>query len=519
MHTRNTRHLAVFGFLAALVIGASQGYTVAQEKKGDVKKPETPKVKLSEKRVAFSASDMPWAKVLKWLSDQTEMPVISPFIPTGTFNFIAPKTKDGKAREYTIPEVIDILNRALLAGPSTQKYLIIREEGAFVVYPADESIPDLARIEIKDLPEHGKTEMVSIVMTLTTVVAEDMRDPVKKQMGPFGKVVVIEPANQLIMQDTVGNLTRIVKSIEDIQTSSGNKTGTFIYRCKYIKASKAAAKLKEVLGSPDDVLKLLPPQPLDRLGGGVSAKPAVSTPKLRMHYITADDATNKVIVAGPQDKIAQAKAVLEDLDVSKSGVPIPIGEPFLKSHNVSFGNAEGLVKALQKIYPPTESLFLEAINSSTIMVWAGPKDQIDIAKHLVSIEPPTDATIKRLDLFALDAPASAELLVKMFADAKGGAPIIQVQPESNSLLVKGTARQVELVEKALGEMSGKLGTLAGKNTRVINLHKGGSGISVGEELQRLLKEVGGIDAQIVVPGSADFKKPEVKKEKKPAEGP
>jgi type II secretory pathway component GspD/PulD (secretin) len=328
MFRRTTRWMSGFGFLAALILGAGAGDAGAQEKKAQ---------KPSEKRLAFSANDMPWGKVLKWLSDQTGLPVITQSIPQGTFNFIAPKTPDGKAREYTIPQVIDILNRALLAGPPTQRYRIIREEDAFLLYPADEPLPFLARTEIKDLPNRGKTEMVSIVMTLKAPAAAEMRDAVKKLMGPFGDVVVIEPANQLLMQDTAGNLTHIVKMIQDSQ-----------------------------------------------------------------------------------------------------------------------------------------------------------KDR----------EKEAAVTYKRIDLLTLDAPATAKFLTKVFGDPKTGAPLIEAYPDCDSLFVKGTAKQVEQVEEAVGGPNRGVS----KTMRIIKLDVGQSAICVGEELQRLLRELRGIDVKIVVPGGDEGKK-------------
>src|SRR5438105_12697478 len=58
----------------------------------------------AEKRVHFEFNGQRWSEVLAWFSKETELPLISVHVPTGTFTF-----KPTKA-SYTIPEVVDILN-------------------------------------------------------------------------------------------------------------------------------------------------------------------------------------------------------------------------------------------------------------------------------------------------------------------------------------------------------------------------------------------------------------------------
>jgi hypothetical protein len=57
------------------------------------------------KKVAFSFDSKPWAGVFEWLTNQTDLPVITTYKPSGTFTFQGPAGK-----LYTVPEVIDIIN-------------------------------------------------------------------------------------------------------------------------------------------------------------------------------------------------------------------------------------------------------------------------------------------------------------------------------------------------------------------------------------------------------------------------
>src|SRR5262245_9582183 len=140
----------------------------------------------AEKTVKFEFRDARWSDVLDWFSKETMLPFISTYKPTGSFNFIPPKLPNGQTREYTIPEVIDILNEALLL----QKFVLIRREASFMIIPADERIDPawLPRITVEDLPRRGKTEIVSVVKQLNNLNAFDWANEVRKMMGPFGEV-------------------------------------------------------------------------------------------------------------------------------------------------------------------------------------------------------------------------------------------------------------------------------------------------------------------------------------------
>src|SRR5207248_485241 len=142
--------------------------------------------------------------VFEWLTEKTGREVVYTHPPAGTVNFIGPKGK-----KYTIPQIIDIINDGLLQG----KWVLLNRGASFTVVPADEKIDPafVPRVLIKDLPDHGKTEIVSIAYQCVALVAEGIAPDVKKQMGPFGEVIVLHKANRLILQDTVGNLTRLKK--------------------------------------------------------------------------------------------------------------------------------------------------------------------------------------------------------------------------------------------------------------------------------------------------------------------
>ena len=118
-----------------------------------------------------------------------------------------------------MPVSADIINEALDSNPDQQRYILIRRETSFVLVPADEKIdPTLVpRVAVEDLERRGSTEVVSLVISLTTAVAEDIAPELKKLMGKYGDVVPLGRANQLVLQDTAGNLKRLLRIVKEME--------------------------------------------------------------------------------------------------------------------------------------------------------------------------------------------------------------------------------------------------------------------------------------------------------------
>ncbi|HYV35375.1 MAG TPA: hypothetical protein VE988_06710 [Gemmataceae bacterium] len=156
----------------------------------------------------------PWAKVLDWLREETELPFIGRNMPTGNFRYptiYEPPYRGGA----TLNDVIDILNEALL----DQKLMIIRREASIMLWPVDEPLPlELVRhVTLEDLPKLAKTEFVRINLQLKFLDAEKAAPWVKRLLGPFGQVIPLEEANQLILIDSVENLRRVSRRVLDAE--------------------------------------------------------------------------------------------------------------------------------------------------------------------------------------------------------------------------------------------------------------------------------------------------------------
>src|SRR5262245_32939170 len=168
--------VATLGVLATWAIGVQAVDPQDPAKDGKAKPVAAPiAVKPAEKLITFNCNNKPWNAVLEWLADQTGMPVSSLNKPTGTFTFIVPPGHSGK---YTLPQIIDILNDNLV----DQKLILIRRDQTFRIIAAEEKIDPsiLPRILPEDLDKRGNTELVSVILPLKSLNAEDFATTVEK---------------------------------------------------------------------------------------------------------------------------------------------------------------------------------------------------------------------------------------------------------------------------------------------------------------------------------------------------
>ena len=453
-----------------------------------------------ENRYAFSMDGKSWKEVFTWLANTSGKNVVGVPKPTGSFTFVSPK-----GRTYTMPEVIDIINEALLTNSQTQKYIMLNRESNFILVPADEKIDGilLPRIRPEELDKHGRTELVQIIMTLKTLNVTEMTGEVKKMMGPFGEVNALEKSNQLLLQDTVANLIRIKKTLDDIEKADSRQANQLSYKCKYIKATEAERVLRQLLlGEAKPSADAKGPTPV------AVAQPVGKKPT----FITSNERAQAVLVVGPADRIAEAESILKRIDVNNEGdKPVLVGASQLKTYSVPTGTAEAVVKTLTDAFKESQSFRISTAGSK-ILVYATPEDQITIAKLILDGTGEKGAAPKAETISTGDRdPADmAKTITGMLGDVKSGAPYVEAVPEKNAVLVRGTEDQIAEVKAIIGAVTGGASG-AGGRSRIVNLESGNATL-LAEELARVLSKMRKNPVDVVSPDRREKKidKPKAK---------
>ncbi len=527
-----------FALLTGLLLAGAarsvlaQHETKAQPAKEPAKEATAPKSK--EKTYLFEMRNKPWAGVIEWLSDNTGLPFISDnTAPSGTFTFVEPRT-GLQPKQRTMAEIFDMVNENLIA----KKFVLIRRPAAIALVAADEKIPVelVPQVPIEELAKYGNSEIVQVVYPLKSLIAEEIAPEAKKLLGNFGEVVVLARANQLVLQDNVGTLRRLIKMLEGIEKSEEG-VETHSHKCIYVRARDAEATLRGILGNPNEtVITTVQPgatpmgagpggrdrgdgRDLSGFGGPAGAFGAfggrpqpVLKERSRKYTIASDERTNTVYINGPADKIALAKGVLAKLDIGTQA--LIIGQPSLQTYEVPAGNAVEMAKTLLEIHKGASNLRILPLGNTRLMVHASPEEQIEIARQLQGVRPPGGAT-EKIPVAALEAEKVSLILTAMFGDSKTGAPYISFEPNSNSVLVKGSTEQVNEVKIALKAITSD--AAVDGNVRIISLQQG-SAVTLAEALQRLIKDMRpGTDVKVISPGSTPEPKTPERKSLEPRE--
>jgi type II secretory pathway component GspD/PulD (secretin) len=358
-------------------VGLAQDADKAREKgKVDLK---------ASKDFTFEMQDKPWRSVLEWLADQSGVPLSTGAIPAGKFTFIPPK---GSSHRFTLPQVIDILNGSL----AKQKYILIRRENSFLLLPSDENFDRsiLPRIDPQEFDLHGNSERVQMVLALRRLSADDAATEAKKMMGQLGEVHVMNRANQLVLQDTVGNLKRIYQTLMVAENHAESTRSIHAYVCRYARASDAVKIVRELLDEfqePSDGRSRLPAA---GFGGsaGRRAPPRLvlaERPPAHAYRITADDRTHTVLINGPAGIIAQAEEIFKHIDQPVRGPVIAESKLIFMTYPLSGRVASAVVQVLKEIYRKSPEIRVTTLGTTAIMVYAGEDDQIAIGKLLAYV--------------------------------------------------------------------------------------------------------------------------------------
>ena len=230
--------------------------------------------------------------MLDWLTQITDVPVITESCPTGSFTFMPP-TIGGREIEFTVPEIIDILNESLLQ----QKYIIMRRQWSITLWSTDEPLDPgmfagFTLLTVDDLPSYGNTEVVKLGFQPQGVSGESLAAVVKKMIGPpYGQAFAMKGKNLLVVMDKAGNLRGMMGLLEGRMDPA--TCPLWAHRCLH---SRAAAVAEEVEGFLSN----------SRLPRRARAMDVI---------VAVEEATNTLIVSGPPDMVSRVRLLVENRDI------------------------------------------------------------------------------------------------------------------------------------------------------------------------------------------------------------
>ena len=187
--------------------------------------------------------------------------------------------------------------------------------------------------------------------------------------------------------------------------------------------------------------------------------------RMRMFYIASDDVKNVILVTGPPEIIAKAKDIVENrLDKpspdDKNPQPILVGPPSFENIPLPSGNADGIAKDLQGIFPASSTLQNSSNGPNSIRVFACPEDMDQIKKYIGRL---TRAPGAKCSTWAAwtGARTATTLAEHPRRSQQEGRPVHRGDTRQNAVLVNGNAEQVTQVKDLIKVMNGEARHVSG----------------------------------------------------------
>jgi hypothetical protein len=91
--------------------------------------------------------------------------------------------------------------------------------------PANEPVDPVLvpRVKPDELAQRGSNELVAMVVPLGDLDGGEVMAEIRGLFGPFGNAASLSRSNQLLIQDTVGNLKRVLEALKEMESKQPKK--------------------------------------------------------------------------------------------------------------------------------------------------------------------------------------------------------------------------------------------------------------------------------------------------------
>ena len=390
----------------------------------------------------FNFSGASWRDVLQWFAEEADLSLQVNQLPIGTFTFADP------TRAYTVSEALDVINLALM----NRGYALVRR-GRMIqiidleVENANKLISELAELVKPDqLESRGNSDIVSCVFPLGSLTPEAAKEELAQLVGPWGRVVVLDSARQVKVTDTGENLVAIRTVLTSAATADTNVV-------EIVLENRGADELLEIA------------RPLLGLDAGVNANDDIR--------ISVGLYGDRIYAAGLPGKTGLLEAIISKADqplMTPESGDVEVSLPEFRTHEVGGADVATVFDVLQTLLAGTpDARIAVEPKAKSIVAWARPETHQVISKSIAEMQG-SGQEFKVIDLKRLD-PAQALLTINKFygvTEEGGEGPVVDGDPATGKLWIRGTSEQIKQVEALLQQLEGgdALGGL-GENVRLL----------------------------------------------------
>ena len=419
-----------------------------------------PAVKALPDELRFNFEATPWKDALKWFADTADLSLDDSVLPLGTFSY-----RDD--RVYTVEEAIDLLNSYLL----TKGYTLVRRERILMVLDYESEIPEelITLVTIEELEKRGKYEYIKCLFNLARMSPEEAADMVDPFLAPHGKVIPFPGSRQILVVETGGKLRAIRDMIARVE--EGAETVVEV-RLENISAEELLTVGRRLLG--------LGESEFNNEDIGIS--------------VALDGKT--MYLTGKPDKLQLVRALVPMLDKkpeTKEGEKEPETLD-LKTYFVKAADPQVVLRVLQTLLANMPGVRMEMdLTSGKLVAWAYPAEHARIDETIKMLEG-QDKEFEVIEL-KIDPELAVAAVNKFFgliggeeeegAPARADAPIVDGDPITMQMWVRGTSVQIEQIKDLVAKLEEPLlKKNSGGNLRIIPL-TGAPALSALENAQLL----------------------------------
>jgi type II secretory pathway component GspD/PulD (secretin) len=427
-------------------------------------------------KLTFSFRYQPWQEVLDWFAEQSGLSLVMESSPPGTFNYT-------DTRSYSPAEALDVLNGVLL----TKGYTLVRHGKMLVVVNLEDGVPPnlVPDVALSDLDSRGEYELVRVLFPVWNMTPEQAADEIQPLLGPQGKVIVLPQGRQIQVTEVGGRLRTIRSVVNAVEQPDLGKAGMRELELKYLTFETAMPTIRQMLGIPAE---------------------AFSTPDGSVQ-ITKSATGNKLLFRGTAQQAARLDEIKRLIDVPEAAQGVN-GAPQLEVYPISTADPEAVVKVLQTLMRGDPNVVLTADkDAGHVVAFATPPQQSTIRATIAQMQ----KEAKQVDVIGLTNvdPQVAVLAINKLFGSLGDepdpkAPRVDADITTRSLLVRGTAGQVEQIRdllRKLGETEDESGGTANRqHVRLLPL-SGSAARSAISQIEQIWPSVRQNRIRIVTPTS------------------
>lgn len=431
-----------------------------------------------EVKIKFNFRYHPWRDVLDWFAEQADLSLVMDAPPSGTFNYI-----DGKL--YNPTEALDVLNSVLL----TKGYTLVRRGQMLMVVNLEDGIPPtwVEKVPLENLDERAEYELISVMFDLRRMTPEEASGEVKQLMGPQGSITTLSKSQQLLITETAGRLRTIRDVIDAVENPNGGNLTS--YRLEHLSAMEALPIIRSLLGMAEE-------------------ENVTPDGSLR---IASDTLGMRLFVTGKKDAIQEFEDILKKVDtLDTDAVGKPPEQMQIEVYSLGTADPTTALQVVQTLLSGSPNVRLSVDeNTASLIALCRPSEHATIRATLDQMRRDSKQTAV-VHLQVVD-PQVAVMSINKLYGAVGetpapNAPVIDADPVSRQLFVRGTAQQVSEIKEVLKQMGEdpeaiREGRAGRGNIRNLNL-KGNSAERVLRDLETLWPTVSDNNRiRIVRPGS------------------